>query len=569
VGAGAAGVVPSAVPAVAPTVPFRHGLTFRQAVAILSIALGLGLAGSVVQGLLDWREVDAQVRRDLAQTAILVRGAAAEAAFQMQPVLASQVVDGLMGHARVSRVVLRDDFGKVLAERARPAAAADGAALLAPLFAHLKDYSLALTHRIGVDPPQPVGRLEIALDSGEIAADFLQRCLRLAAIGLFASIAISVLVVALLFHMITRPLLDLIHSIAAVDPAHPGAWRAPILQGHERDELALLRQTLEGLLAASQRGLHQRDIAEEHLRNLTAGLERRVEARTEELQAANTLLAREKEESERAFAKLDAAHHELEKANRLVVEGIRYARRIQTAMLPHRHALGDAVRDFSAIWHPVQMVSGDYYWAERLGDRCVIAIADCTGHGVPGAFITLVVASALDRILHEQGGELTPSAMLRSLDHLVRRRLYQDFRDIEHNDGLEAAVVVWDVGTRKLTFAGAGLPLIHGQAGGLTLVKGDRGGLGFADGQEGRVFQDHEIEVAPGRAFYLFTDGVPHHMGGGARRLFGVRRLIALLGLHAERPLEEQLAQVRQALEEYRGVEPTRDDMTLVAFQPL
>ncbi|HJW26266.1 MAG TPA: SpoIIE family protein phosphatase [Rhodocyclaceae bacterium] len=543
-------------------IPFTRGLTFRQAATTVTVVMALGFLGSVAELFIQWRDVRAETLAHLHQVSNLIRGSAAEAAYQLNPELSRRVVDGLLGDETVERAVLRDNFGRVLAEQARERRTEGLSARLGPaLFGDLARQSLTLDHALSGQTQENVGRLEITLAPAVIA----KRVLDVAAINwmlfLIRDTVISLLMVFIFYFIITRPLVRLSQAISRVDPERPGEWPAPRFPSHERNELGLLVQTVDRLLKAFQRGLQQRDKAQGELLLLTQELEKRVDDRTRELQVTVAALAAEK-------AELARAHGELAKANRLVVESIQYARRIQHAMLPDKRALGDAVRDLHVWWEPLHVVGGDYFWLERFGSKSLLILADCTGHGVPGAFITLVAASALDRILHESQ-ERQPSAILKALDAMVRTRLRQDRPDAASDDGLDAAVCLWDTETRQLTFAGAGLPLLYCAGGEVREIRGDRASLGYSAPVRQAAFTDHVIDVEPGTAFYLLTDGVPDHMGGQPRRLLGRRRLASLIAANVHRPMEEQIACLQQALESYRDGEPRRDDTTLLGFVPL
>lgn len=543
-------------------IPFSQGLTFRQAATTLAVFMILGLLGSAVEFFVQWRDVRNETLSHMHQVANLIEGSAAEAAYQLNPDLADRVVAGLLGDDAIEEAILKDNFGKILARRAKERPVEGLSARLAPiLFGDLARHSLPLDHDLSEQIQENVGSLEVILAPSVMA----KRVLDLTAINwtlfLVRDILIAALVVGIFYLMITRPLVRLSQAISQVDPGQPGNWPAPRFRRHERDELGLLVKTLDRLLQAFQQGLRQRDKAQRELLQLTQELEKRVDDRTRELQETMEALAAEK-------AELDRAHGELAKANRLVLESIRYARRIQYAMLPDKEALGDAVRDLHVWWEPLHVVGGDYFWLERFGSQSLLIVMDCTGHGVPGAFITLVAASALDRILHESEVR-QPSAILAALDGMVRARLRQDRPDAASDDGLDAAVCLWDSETGQLTFAGAGLPLLYCAGGEMHQIPGDRASLGYSSPRREYPFTDHVVQVEAGMAFYLLTDGVRDHMGGRPRRLLGRRRLMALMAENAHRPMEEQIKLLQQALDSYRDGEPRRDDTTLLGFQPL
>lgn len=544
-----------------------HGLTFKQAAVTLGVVVLLGLFGYLVELFVEWQSVRAEVRNHVQQTFALVKGTAAEAAYQLHPELSRQVVEGLSGYDALEKAVLKDNFGRVLAEK-QVARGGAGAEWSQGLFKDVAQFSLPLSYAISGKVQESVGQLDVTLSAGVVARKFIDRVAFNGIMALIRDIAISSVVVMVFYFMITLPLLRLSRAIAQVDPDAPGRWPAPSLKGHDSDELGLLQRTFNDLLQAFQRGLDQRNEAQQELVQLTQQLEQRVQERTHDLQEAMAALAEEKAEAERAFAQLDRTHSELEKANRLVLESIQYARRIQSAMLPDKQALGDAVKDIHVWWEPLHVVGGDYFWLERFGNKSLLLVADCTGHGVPGAFITLVVASALDRILHEHK-QLDPAEILRGLDAMVRARLRQDRPDSESDDGLDAAVCIWDSEAQNVTFAGAGLPLIYAEDGHVREIRGSRASLAYSTSGQVHEYANHVIAVKPGMAFYLLTDGVSDHMGGKPKRLLGRKRLAAIIQANAGKPMSEQVQAIQQALDQYRGPEPRRDDTTLLGFTPL
>ncbi|KQT84382.1 SpoIIE family protein phosphatase [Methylobacterium sp. Leaf466] len=277
------------------------------------------------------------------------------------------------------------------------------------------------------------------------------------------------------------------------------------------------------------------------------------------------------DEARTLLAQLERAHRDLEGANRLVMESIGYARRIQTSVLPDRLALSEAGVEVAVLWEPLHLVGGDYFWLEQFDDLSIVVVADCTGHGVPGAFITLIVATALDRILHERGLR-SPAEILAALDGMVRTQLRQDGRGSDSDDGLDCGICLWNRADGTLRFAGAGLSLTAIGPGGAVRIKGGRRGIGYPrHGETMPDVADVTVPVEPGQVFYLMTDGICDQMGnpqGGGRRLLGHRGVTDILLDVRDRPLSAQVTALDDALTAYRGGEARRDDMTLVAFRP-
>ncbi|WP_018875548.1 MULTISPECIES: SpoIIE family protein phosphatase [unclassified Thioalkalivibrio] len=537
----------------------NRSLVAKLAVATLLAALALSLLSSAYVIASDWNAFRAETQAQVDRLQRLVEPPAAEAAFQLSAGQADSLVQGLLVFDEIRRVEILDDFGNTLAEDERAAEAASGD-WAQWLFGDLRAHELELTHPGTRGNVQGVGQLRMELDPGVLGRIFVARLQTGVVTSVTQAVIVSLVVVVLFYFLMLRPMLKISRAVADTDPDQPAHWPMPRLGHHENDELGALGRSLDRLLRAFQEGLDARDGARGELKALNADLERRVEERTRQLED-------EKAETERAMAQVDEANRELERSNRLVVESIRYARRIQTAMLPDKHALDGHLDEVQIYWEPLHLVGGDYFWVEAIDGHSILVVADCTGHGVPGAFITLVVASALDRILHEHR-LLEPSAILREMDRLVRSRLRQDGQDSDSDDGLEAAVCVYRPEDRMLAFAGVGLPLMIERGGEIEEIRGVRGGLGYRSLEPAQPV-DHEVPVEPGTEFFLITDGAHDHVGGEPPRLFGRRRLRQVLAEKSGRDLSAKIDAVVRVLEDYRDGEPRRDDMTLVAFRPL
>ncbi len=537
----------------------NRSLVAKLAVATLLAALALSLLSSAYVIASDWNAFRAETQAQVDRLQRLVEPPAAEAAFQLSADQADSLVQGLLVFDEIRRVEILDDFGNTLAEDERAAEAASGD-WAQWLFGDLRAHELELTHPGTRGNVQGVGQLHMELDPGVLGRIFVARLQTGVVTSVTQAVIVSLVVVVLFYFLMLRPMLKISRAVADTDPDQPAHWPMPRLGHHENDELGALGRSLDRLLRAFQEGLDARDGARGELKALNADLERRVEERTRQLED-------EKAETERAMAQVDEANRELERSNRLVVESIRYARRIQTAMLPDKHALDGHLDEVQIYWEPLHLVGGDYFWVEAIDGHSILVVADCTGHGVPGAFITLVVASALDRILHEHR-LLEPSAILREMDRLVRSRLRQDGQDSDSDDGLEAAVCVYRPEDRMLAFAGVGLPLMIERGGEIEEIRGVRGGLGYRSLEPAQPV-DHEVPVEPGTEFFLITDGAHDHVGGEPPRLFGRRRLRQVLAEKSDRDLSAKIDAVVRVLEDYRDGEPRRDDMTLVAFRPL
>lgn len=267
-------------------------------------------------------------------------------------------------------------------------------------------------------------------------------------------------------------------------------------------------------------------------------------------------------------AALDEAHLKLDHANSLVMESIGYARKIQEASLPDKHALDGAIADIFVCWEPLHVVGGDYFWIEKIDTKCFIVVIDCTGHGVPGAFMTMVASAALHRALHDLKIS-DPAELLGELDERVRMKLRQDYPDSTSDDGLDCAICVYDMDAQTITYAGANLPLLFVKDGALDQIKPTRASLGYRSIKPKNKFENHIVPVSEGMSFYMLTDGIPDHMGGAPRRLLGRKRLGDIILNNQGLCMNEQMKHIEAELEAYRAGEPRRDDMTLIGFRAI
>ena len=275
----------------------------------------------------------------------------------------------------------------------------------------------------------------------------------------------------------------------------------------------------------------------DHIENL----ERKVEQRTDELSTANRLL---------------------EDSQGKILESIAYARMIQTSILPDSATLKQFLGDHLLLYRPKEMVGGDFYYLRQNHDRFLLAIIDCTGHGIPGAFMTMTVNATLNQVA-EQNVAATPAQILEQLN----RQLLNTMNLKEIDVGLDMALCQVEPESGRLLFAGAGLSLYIVSGDNLREIKGDRARVGYRDLRRKSVYTDHEILLAPGDACYLTTDGLLDERGGLHGFGFGSQQFKEMLVAQAGRPMTEQKEIFEQSLSDYRGDYPQRDDVTLIGFR--
>ncbi len=276
------------------------------------------------------------------------------------------------------------------------------------------------------------------------------------------------------------------------------------------------------------------------------------------------------------------SHAKLFNANKKIMDNIRYARLIQASILsPNLNTLAEFFPDSFIIWKPRDPVSGDFIFSHAFENGVLIFVADCTGHGVRGALMTMIVYSGLAKIVKAERCS-DPAEILSRLNAFVKTALSQDTQHALSDDGLDAAACFvsrsvsqspsspgeWEkAGFSHLIFAGAKRPLVHILNDEVSFIKGDRKSIGYKRSDLNFVFRNHKIVIQGKKDFYMLTDGFEDQFGGNPIRRFGSRRFISLLKEADGRPFEEQKDIFLNAFENYKGDHERLDDVTVVGFR--
>jgi len=263
--------------------------------------------------------------------------------------------------------------------------------------------------------------------------------------------------------------------------------------------------------------------------------------------------------------KLQMAMTELATAQRQIGESLDYARLIQTSFLPNREDLHDYIPNHFLIWEQRDTVGGDAYWLKPTATGFFVGVIDCTGHGVPGAFMTLIVSSLMEKACVD--GTISPGKVLGRINHLIKDALGQNDRDAKSDDGMDCALCHVDSTTKEVVFAGANSPLYLIDSEGPRIIKGDRCGLGYVRSSRNFEFTEVVIPKTDSMRFYLASDGLVDQVGGERGFPFGKSRLMGVLEDNRHMPLAEQGEELFHRLREYQGDEKRRDDVTVIGFE--
>lgn len=255
----------------------------------------------------------------------------------------------------------------------------------------------------------------------------------------------------------------------------------------------------------------------------------------------------------------------IEQKNKSITDSIQYASRIQSAVLLPVNFMNEWGIDNFILFMPKDIVSGDFYWGARKKGKLIIAAADCTGHGVPGAFMSMLGNAFLNEIVNASE-DLSAAAILNFLRDEVIRALKQKGVTGEARDGMDISLCVIDSSTMKGTFAGANNPLYLIRKGELIKVPADRMPIGIHVVAE-RPFAEQPVELLKGDAIYLFTDGYADQFGGPAGKKFMYRPFQDLLVSIASHPIEKQHEILKKTFIDWQGDYEQVDDVLVMGFK--
>lgn len=270
---------------------------------------------------------------------------------------------------------------------------------------------------------------------------------------------------------------------------------------------------------------------------------------------------------ERRTKSLQFKNHQLELQHLEMMESLRYAQDLQQSLLVSRAKLLRSFREAWVYYKPKNMVGGDFYWMKEVQEHgqtaLYFALADCTGHGVPGALLSVMGMNALDELIGS--GIRQPSLMLDALRSLVSRRL--NTQEDKRYDGMDLALFRWNREQNTITFAGAQLPLWILREGELVEIVGQRMPIGYTY-FEVNSFEEYEIQLRPKDRLLLFSDGMVDQFGGLKSKKMGRKFLREWLIRHADEPTATIYSKLIQQFESWKGNTEQTDDCTFIILEP-
>ena len=250
--------------------------------------------------------------------------------------------------------------------------------------------------------------------------------------------------------------------------------------------------------------------------------------------------------------------------NKDITDSIRYAKYIQEAMLPPSERIANAFSDSFVLYLPKDIISGDFYWFKDLGPMKMIGVADCTGHGVPGAFLS-IIGNELLSLFAESLGDMNPGELLELIDRRITQSLNQE--SSQRADGMDMALISYNPEEGMINYAGAYRPLIMVRNNELTVFKATRSSVGGISHKQTKRFPNTQFKALPGDCYYMFSDGYPDQFGGYKKKKFMSRRLNNLLHEIHHLPMDQQKEKLLQNYLDWKGSEEQVDDVSIVGIR--
>lgn len=261
---------------------------------------------------------------------------------------------------------------------------------------------------------------------------------------------------------------------------------------------------------------------------------------------------------------VNKAYELIKTKNKNIIENIRYAFNIQNALLPQLKQIREYFPESFVMYKPRDIVSGDFYWMYPMGSRILVAAGDCTGHGVSGAFMSILGISSLNEIVVEKG-ITKPDQILNHLREKIIWSMQQEDKFWEARDGIDMSICSFDLEKRKVTFSGANSSVIYIRNNELFQIKGDK--MPVSIFPDIIPFTSTEFDLLEGDTFYLFSDGFYHQFGGLYGKKFNINQFRELLVKFHNYDANTQLNKLEETYRKWRGRNEQVDDILILGFK--
>ncbi|OFX61063.1 MAG: hypothetical protein A2046_15815 [Bacteroidetes bacterium GWA2_30_7] len=292
-----------------------------------------------------------------------------------------------------------------------------------------------------------------------------------------------------------------------------------------------------------------------------------LEAQKHEISEKNQELNQRNEEISSQRDEIERQRDVVIDQKKLITDSINYASNIQGAILRPISYINQLLPDSFILFKPKDVVGGDFYWYKQVDYRCIIVVADCTGHGVPGAFMTLIGNAGLNQIVALEGID-NPALILKELNVYVKNTLRQNIDNLKADDGMDAGICIVDVPNRNLTYSGAKISLFHFKNNDIQEYKGDKSSLGYRRSDDDFEFKNLEIKIDKNEAFYMTSDGFIDISYGDKKFPLGKKKFKTMLMENVDKPMKKQGETLAEFLTNSNKDEvEQRDDISVFGFK--
>lgn len=386
-----------------------------------------------------------------------------------------------------------------------------------------------------------------------------RQLLRRELLKFFIIFGLTIVIVIFLIYrkmkLITDPIKNLLEKVNRIADGHLDE-RAEVVGNNE---IASLSQQFNAMIAQLESYYNE---LEEKVRQRTA----EIVAQKEEIEAQRDSIQEQRNILSEINKSLQKAYLEIEEQKKHIEDSIHYAKRIQNAILPPDDFVKRLLTDSFVLYKPKDIVSGDFYWVVIKDGKAIVAAVDCTGHGVPGAFMSIVGNNQLNYTVNVLG-KSRPDEILNALNEGVTKALRQTRISSSVKDGMDISLISIDFKHKHLQYAGAYSPLYIIRNGEILQYQADKFPVGGYMGEELRNFTLHEMEIMKGDVIYIFSDGFSDQFGGPDDSKYLVKRFRELLLTIWKEPMEEQKEILNQVHLDWKGDRPQVDDILVIGIR--
>lgn len=270
-------------------------------------------------------------------------------------------------------------------------------------------------------------------------------------------------------------------------------------------------------------------------------------------------------DSKKVFSAIKEEHSSLQEVNSEFSASLRYAQNIQQAILPTAEVINALFKDNFVIFRPKESIGGDFYYVKEVGNEIIFICGDCTGHGVPGAMMSMISSNIIHNIIDTKK-IIVPNLILNAMVREFRKAFRNEFSNITIQDGLEVAICTYYKKEKKLQYAGAGRPIIVANQEGIKTIKSSSSGIS-GNVSENYEFELNEFDIEEGDQLYLYSDGIVDQFGGPHNKKFMTKRLVQLLSSNLDLPMTEQKEIIDNSIVSWKEGQEQIDDILVMGLK--